>query len=219
MLKQNIKCNIVCCLFKTKNQVKNILKKYNNEEMNAYEIFTSNACIFSYGNDNNFNVCLCLNDLSNQLKIRKAIQHELIHWMQVSLNSETNKTYGIFNDVKFNLTNKQLKVLSSITGLDENDFKKEFEYLLNGNEFEAWVANACEDFEILNLSLNEFKKIIESDNNFNMIYLTCKDEVDLQELLLFGRLCYLSSLNNKNDDRYWYLIEAIKENMELNKNV
>ena len=214
MLKQNIKCSIICCLFKTKDQVKNILKKYNNKKINVNEIHSSNACIFSYGNDNNFNVCLCLNELSNPFKIRKSIQHELIHWMQVSLNSNTNKLYGIFNDVKFNLTDEQLKVLSYITGLEENDFKKEFEYLLSSKEFEAWVANACEDFESLNLSLNNFKNIVESDNKFNMIYLSCKDEKDLQELLLFGRLCYLSSLNNKNDDRYWYLIEALKENKE-----
>lgn len=32
------------------------------------------------------------------------------------------------------------------------------------------------------------------------------------ELLLFAELCYLSSLNDKSDKRFCYLIEAIKEN-------
>lgn len=32
------------------------------------------------------------------------------------------------------------------------------------------------------------------------------------ELLLFAELCYLSSLNDKSDKRFWHLIEAIKEN-------
>jgi hypothetical protein len=29
---------------------------------------------------------------------------------------------------------------------------------------------------------------------------------------MFAQICYIASKNNPADDRYWYLIEAIKEN-------
>ena len=31
-------------------------------------------------------------------------------------------------------------------------------------------------------------------------------------MFLFSEICYLASLNNPSDDRYWYLLEALKEN-------
>ena len=93
----------------------------------------------------------------NYFKIRKTIQHELIHWMQVSLNSHSKKTYGLFKNVEFNLTEQQLQKISSLLEITTEEFKDIFKYLLKGDEFEAWVANTCEEFEDSELTINEFK--------------------------------------------------------------
>ncbi len=34
---------------------------------------------------------------------------------------------------------------------------------------------------------------------------------------MFGRLCYLTSMNDPSDDRWWYLLEALKENIGQNE--
>jgi len=34
-------------------------------------------------------------------------------------------------------------------------------------------------------------------------------------MYIFGEVCYLSSLNDNKDDRYWYLIEVLKENKDV----
>ena len=71
----------------------------------------------------------------NSVNIRKSIQHELIHWMQVGLNisfDDINTTHGIFQNIKFNLTDNQLKDMCDTLGMSENEFKTTFEYLLDG---------------------------------------------------------------------------------------
>ena len=55
--------------------------------------------IYSY--DEHFNTCLLIKTFKNitRFDINKCIQHELIHWMQVTLNSETEKNYRNFLSV------------------------------------------------------------------------------------------------------------------------
>ena len=209
MLNKNIKSNIICCVFNNINDIKNIISKYK-LDVDINEIFDSFASIFTCGNSNDFNACLCIKNNSNYFKIRKSIQHELIHWMQISLNSHTKKSYGLFNNINFNLSDDHLEEFSKLMKITNNDFKHTFEYLLNGSEFEAWVANTCEEFEDSDLTINEFKDIIENFDKFKYVFKISDN--DKQEMYLFGEICYLSYLNNKNDDRYWYLIEALKEN-------
>ena len=92
MLKQNINCKIVCCVFNTKFDVLKITEKYPTNG-SIDQIFNSKAYIYSYDENSDFNVCLCINKHINKQKIKKTVQHELIHWMQVTLNSETQKTF------------------------------------------------------------------------------------------------------------------------------
>ena len=208
MLKENIKSSIICCVFNDINDVEQIILKYD-LDAKPEEIFHSFASIITCGNSNDFNACLCIKNNVNYFKIRKSIQHELIHWMQVSLNSHTKKTYGIFNNVKFNLTEQQIRKISSLLEITIEEFKNLFKYLLNGYEFEAWVANTCEEFEDSELTINEFKDIIENFDKFKYVFKISDN--DKQEMYLFGEICYLSSLRG-DDNRYWYLIEALKEN-------
>lgn len=126
------------------------------------------------------------------------------------LNSHSKKTYELSNNIEFNLTEQQLQKISSLLEINIKEFKHTFEYLLNGYEFEAWVANTCEEFEDSELTINEFKDIIENFDKFKNTFEISDN--DKQEMYLFSEICYLSYLNNKNDDRYWYLIEALKEN-------
>lgn len=93
--------------------------------------------------------------------------------------------------------------------ISTEEFKNIFEYLLKGVEFEAWVANTCEEFEDSKLTINKFKDIIENFEKFKYVFKVSDN--NKQEMYLFGEICYLASLNG-NDDRYWYLIEALKEN-------
>lgn len=208
MLKENIKSSIICCVFNDINDVKQIISKYD-LDIKPEEIFYSFATIIACGNSNDFNACLCIKNNSNYFKIRKIIQHELIHWMQVSLNSHSKKTYGLFNNVEFNLTETQIQKISSLMEISTEEFKNIFEYLLKGVEFEAWVANTCEEFEDSKITINEFKDIIENFEKFKHAFKVSDN--NKQEMYLFGEICYLVSLNG-NDDRYWYLIEALKEN-------
>lgn len=217
MLKENSKCYIDCRIFSSLENAEEILKecKPMSDEITAEKIVRSYAMIYSIEDAHDFNACLCINAYSHEFKLRKIIQHELIHWMQVSLNSHTHKKHGIFNDKKFNLTDSQISEIASIMKKTKEEFKKLFEYLLNGMEFEAWTANACEEFENAGLSISDFKNIIENDKIFiNMFNESGNDE---QEMWLFGRLCYLTSMNDSSDDRWWYLLEALKENAELNE--
>ena len=216
MLMENSQCKIVCCIFNSITDVENILSKYVNidhDENTMLNIYNSFAYIYNYNDNNDFNCCLCINARGNMHKIRKVIQHELIHWQQVSLNSHTNKTYGLFNNKKFNLTNEQFNNISNILNKSCDEFKNDFEYVLNGREFEAWVANTCEEFEDSKLTIEQFKDIIENFDKFkNTINVVDNDK---QEMFIFGEICYLSSLNDNKDNRYWYLIEALKENKDV----
>lgn len=82
----------------------------------------------------------------------------------------------------------------------------------NSLEFEAWLANCVENFEISKYSLQEFKSIIENKDLFEKNINRIKRRDNILELFLFAELCYLSSKNNSEDKRYWYLIEVLKEN-------
>jgi len=211
MLKHNMHCSIIVCLFKTRDQVIKIFNKYkplNNIDLD--KTLNEKALIYSYGNKQDFNCCLLINYKYLQNNIRKIIQHELIYWQQVTLNSETNKTYRIFNDKKFNLTNDQIKELTYILQQDKGDLKENFEYLLSGKEFEALVANVVDELTYNNISLNKYQKVIEDPILFFKSMLKYNESI--KEILLFSKICYLSSLNDNKDDRYWYLIEAIKSN-------
>lgn len=126
------------------------------------------------------------------------------------LNSNTKKSYGMFNNIHFNLSNDQLESFSKLMNISNVEFEQIFEYLLKGSEFEVWVANTCEEFEDSDLTLTEYKDIIENFEWFKQMFETSDD--NKKEMFLFGEICYLSYLNDKNDDRYWYLIEALKEN-------
>lgn len=205
MLKNNKFGSIILYPYKTKHELIKILEKYPNDRINSDDL--PHAQIYSY--DNNFNLCLLIYT-NNVLKdfIFKGIQHELIHWMQRVLSSETKKNYGQFNDMKFSIANNDKKWLLSIAEIDENIIK----YLEQGFEFEPWVANCVENFEHSNYSLDEFQTIIKNKHKFESEYFKNQRNDDKLELLLFSELCYLSSLNNKSDKRFWYLIEAIKEN-------
>ncbi|MBO5141483.1 MAG: hypothetical protein J6C46_00510 [Clostridia bacterium] len=82
----------------------------------------------------------------------------------------------------------------------------------NSLEFEAWLANCVENFEISKYSLQEFKSIIENKDLFEKNITKIRHNDSILELFLFAELCYLSSKNNNEDKRYWYLIEVLKEN-------
>ncbi len=206
MINKNKYGSITLCPYNTDNALFNFLKKYHKNFTNITD--NSNiACIFDY--DRNFNLCLLVNvKNSSKFLIFKSIQHELIHWMQYVLNTETKKNYGQFNDMKFSISNDDKEWLLSATFADENMIK----YLEQGFEFEPWVANCVENFEHSNYSLDEFQTIIKNKHKFESEYFKNQRNDDKLELLLFSELCYLSSLNNKSDKRFWYLIEAIKEN-------
>ena len=212
MLKHNINCSIICFVISNFSQINEINNKYDiklsKEDM--HNIFNSFASIFNYNTD--FNACLFINkNKMNSVNIRKSIQHELIHQMQVGLNisfDDINTTHGIFQNIKFNLTDNQLKDMCKTLGMSENEFKTTFEYLLDGMQFEAWVANTCEQFIKSGITIEQFKFIIQDFEKFKNMFNNSSD--DMQEMFLFGEICYLSYLNDKNDDRYYYLIEAMK---------
>jgi len=207
MLKENIQSSITLITF-NELDIFNVLKIFKDQNL-TLDMLQDNFAILSCNDQFN---CYLFVKQSSITGIRKAIQHELIHWQQVTLNSETNKTYGIFNDKQFNLTNEQSKWLSKYA----DDIKKVYNYLLNGREFEAWVANTCEEFEDSNLTIEQFKDIIENKSKFELSINNAINSYNIgkEEMLIFSEICYLSSLNDNKDDRYWYLIEALKENKE-----
>ena len=66
--------------------------------------------------------------------IRKRIQHELIHWMQYVLNSETKKTRGIF-DNKNNLFYQKMSK-NGYHGICRVEYSPIVSYLEQRVEFE-----------------------------------------------------------------------------------
>lgn len=205
MLKENIQSSITLVAF-NEFDIDNILKLYKDQKL-TLNMLQDNFAILSC--EDQFN-CYLFVKQSSITGIRKAIQHELIHWQQVSLNSETESNYGLFNNKIFNLTNEQIKWLAKYI----KDIKQTYNYLLNGREFEAWVANTCEEFEKSKLTIKQFKNIIENKLEFeiNINKAINSYNIGKEEMLIFSEICYLNSLNNNKDDRYWYLIEALKEN-------
>lgn len=208
MLRQNKYGSIVLCPFSSIKELKKFFKKYHNAEIERSFDHTTSACIFSY--DDNFNLCLLVNAFdTNEHRLNKQIQHELIHWMQVTLNSETEKTYGLFDNKPFCFLKEDKKWLENV--LPNIQLNNKLTYLEQGVEFEPWIANCVEEFEKQKYELSSFIEIIKNKQKF-------KDELKLtsdtekQELLLFAELCYLSFKYDKNDGRFYYLIEAIKEN-------
>ena len=199
LLKEKSNCSIICCAFDSRESAKKIFSKYPVENTSVDDISDLFAFIYTYNEDNGFNACLTINANGNKHKIRKVVQHELIHWMQVSLNSHTHKTHGLFNDKKFNLINNQYDKLRMLIGVNNIQFKNDFEYLFNGKEFEAWVANTCEEFKDLGMSLEEFKEIVEDEIKFINKFI--ESDIYKREMWLFGRLCYLTSMNDPSDDR------------------
>lgn len=212
MLKKNLTSNITLIKFSTLKDLDEIFKKYPAKYL-PYQITTDvNAVIYEYSQ--NFDLCLLVN-ITNEFKFGyyKAIQHQLIHWMQVILNAQSHMTHGIFNDFKKSLTYEDLNFLYEC--FPKKQIRNTFDYVLNSIEFQAWCANAVENFEYLNLDLLKFKKLVENQNEFkkytNNLLLNEFSQYQL-ELLMFAQICYIASKNNPADDRYWYLIEAIKEN-------
>ena len=212
LLKECSGCSIRCCLFDSTEGARKILEKYPNEQIKLEKVVDSFALIYTYHGENGFDACLLINSNHDRMKTRKVVQHELIHWMQAALNSHSGKSHGIFESKKFNITESQKEELLSLLRMNEIEFRRNFEYLFSGKEFEAWVANTCEEFEDSGMSLEEFKNIIENDSIFTDAFL--RETTDKQEMLLFSRLCYLTTMNSedKSDDRWWFLLEALKEN-------
>ena len=205
MLQQNKYGSITLYPYNSANNFINYVKKYHNISINVAN--TEIARIFNY--NDKFELCLLVNvKNTSKFLIFKSIQHELIHWMQYVLNTETKKTYGKFNDKPFYINNTDKKWLITITNINHKMIK----YLEQGFEFEPWVANCVENFEHSSYTLEEFQTIIKNKHKFETEYLKNQNVENVCELLLFTELCYLSSLNNKSDKRFWYIIETIKEN-------
>jgi len=61
--------------------------------------------------------------------------------MQTVLNSEVEKTYGLFDNIKFNLSYPDILFLNQFV-----QFQNLINYVINGIEFEPWVANTNEEF-------------------------------------------------------------------------
>ena len=206
-VKQNEDCQINVIAYEEKD-IYDVIKKYN-IDVDTNEFFESFAYIESAG-ENKANLCVRKTVFEKSLK--KAIQHELIHWMQAYLNYD-GKTYGKFDRKQFNLTDEQVKWLSKYFG----DIEETFNYFYdNENEFEAWTANTCEEFEETNWSIDWFEEVIQDKDKFSDMIIKNSSNKGLIEMLLFSEICYLTSMNDPSDDRWWYLIEALKENGELN---
>ena len=138
----------------------------------------------------------------------KAIQHQLIHWMQIVLNAESYTTYGVFNKIQNILTKEDIQFLNK--SLNTNNIENNAKYMLEEMQFQAWCANAIQVFQFFNLNLQKFKSIIQNKNSFKSNILKMNEQI--RQLYIFAEICYLASLNNPADDRYWYLIQAIKQN-------
>ena len=204
MLKENLKCSITIKLYSNKSQLLQILKKYSNQEI--YNKILSQDVVpsgIAYSYSDNFEICIAINiNKKDKFKIFKTIQHELIHWMQISLNSHTNKSYGIFPKLKITLNPIQKQFLYQL-GVDH-------EYVLSEYEFEPWVANTCEEFTLSKITIDKFKTIVENNELFVNEISNCNSQ-GMYEMFVFGKICFIVS-KTSNDDFYYYLIEALKEN-------
>ena len=207
MMKNNKNCSITLVLYDNFKDGLKIFKKYKNDDIkNEFINHFKNTnkldegIIYTYGND--FDVCLVINcSIKDKFILAKTIQHELIHWMQFSLNSETGKTYGKFKEQKLNLDLFDLSFLSDL-GVNKD-------YLLSEYEFEPWVANTVEEFYRTGLTVDEYKKIIEDNSLFIDKLKNIKSQGEY-EMFVFGMVCYIAS--KRSYKSYWYyLIEAMKE--------
>lgn len=213
MTKKNIEASITVIKFNDPQQLASIFLKYkplNNDIKQA--ALTTEAMIYNY--DQKFNLILLIretNESNKQFTYYKSIQHELIHWMQVVLNAQSYTTYGKFNDAKININSSKLAKLYKIFW-QRNRITNLISYILNGFQFQPWCANIVQNFEYLNLDLIQFKNNIENFELFKDIcFKNIQNEILIQ-LYLFVEICYLASLDNPADDRYWYIIQTIKEN-------
>lgn len=208
MLKKNKNCSMTLVLYDSFEDCLKIFEKYKNDETkNEFINHFKNTnkldegIVYTYGNG--FDVCLVINCLiKDKFILAKTIQHELIHWMQVSLNSETRKTYGKFKEQKLNLNPFDLLLLADL-GVNKD-------YLLSEYEFEPWVANTIEEFSKSSFDVNEYKNIIENQNLFIDIINHVKNQGEY-EMFVFGMICYIAS-KRKYESYWYYLIEAMKEN-------
>ena len=207
MMKNNKDCSITLVLYDNFKDGLKIFKKYKNDDIkNEFINHFKNTnkldegIIYTYGNG--FDICLAINcSIKDKFILSKIIQHELIHWMQESLNSETGKTYGKFKEQKLNLDLFDLSLLSDL-GVNKD-------YLLSEYEFEPWVANTVEEFSQSSLKVNEYKNIIENQNLFIDAINHTKNQGEY-EMLVFGMACYIAS-KRKYESYWYYLIEAMKE--------
>ena len=208
MMKNNKNCSITLVLYDNFKDGLKIFKKYKNDDIkNEFINHFKNTnkldegIIYTYGNG--FDVCLVINcSIKDKFILAKTIQHELIHWMQFSLNSETGKTYGKFKEQKLNLDLFDLSLLSDL-GVNKD-------YLLSEYEFEPWVANTVEEFSQSSLKVNEYKNIIENQHLFIDAINHTKNQGEY-EMFVFGMVCYIAS-KRKYESYWYYLIEAMKEN-------
>lgn len=204
MLSKNYSCSISIIGYDDNNKktLNKIQKKFN-ISLNQLQ---NNQGILSI-QKNSYDSYLLIKTYNNR-KIRKKIQHQLIHWMQVYLNEKTKKSYGKFNDIPFNLTQQQINFLQSITNINIANL---YSYLLSGKQFQAWVANTYQQFIDSGLTIQQFKNIIQNDKKLIYYIWYNNDDFDKIQMIIFAKFCYYASLNNSKDDRYWYLIEALQE--------
>lgn len=208
MLKKNKNCSITLVLYDTFEDALKIFEKYKNDDIKNEFVshFKENNKLdegVAYDYTDKFDICLLINCLiKDKFILAKTIQHELIHWMQISLNSETGKTYGKFKEQKLNLDPFDLSLLADL-GVNKD-------YLLSEYEFEPWVANTIEEFYRTGLTVDEYKKIIENNGLFIDKLKNIKNQGEY-EMFIFGMVCYIAS--KRQYESYWYyLIEAMKEN-------
>lgn len=113
----------------------------------------------AYTYDDKFNICLAINcTIKDKFLIHKTIQHELIHWMQSTLNADNKHNYGLFPGKKLKLSPFDKITLLNL-GVNEK-------YLLDEYEFEPCVANTVEEFYNSGLSLDEFIENIKNNYKF-----------------------------------------------------
>ena len=84
---------------------------------------------------------------------------------------------------------------------------------MKAREFEAWTANLCEVACMENISPESLRETVESRAKFEAVFRRANS--DLKEVLLFAQFCRLSSKNDPSDDRWWYLLEALKESLKF----
>ena len=99
MLNKNCNCSITVVLYDSIDSLIKIFNKYKNNNIKQITIeqYKLNGQLnmgIAYNYNDKFDICLCINcSIKEKFILAKTIQHELIHWMQVSLNSETGKAY------------------------------------------------------------------------------------------------------------------------------